>query len=513
MVNLPPALKPLVAVKTFESLQAQAGASNMKRDLDAKDVVLIGIGEIIGAGIFVITGTAAAKFAGPAIVLSFVIAGITCAFAGLCYSEMAACVPISGSAYTYAYATIGELGAWIFRFDGRVPRWCRNCAVGWSAYLCSFIETITGTELSPAFTNGALSYTDEKGFYRDESNGFVNLPAMAVVIACTVALCFGVKHSAWVNHTLCAVKLAVIFLFLFATVGYIDPKNWSPFIPGPDADGTYGIQGVFRASTSVFFAYIGFDAVSTTAQEVKNPARDMPIGIMGSLGFCTVIYILVSGTLTGISPYKLLKTAAPLSDTVKRLGLGWLSTLVSIGAISGLTSVILVSLMAQPRIFYAMAYDGLLPPVFGKINKKYGTPVIQTVISGTICALMAGFFPIDVLGDLTSAGTLFAFALVSLSVGVLRFTRPDIERPFKVPLGPVIIPALGFICSMGLVINTGGATVLRLIIWMAFGLVIYALYGRRHSVLRTGKSIEGLAKAEDFGGHGEHKASDGKEVA
>ncbi|ORZ32335.1 amino acid transporter [Catenaria anguillulae PL171] len=422
MVNLPPALKPLFAVKTYESLQAQAAASQMKRTLTAKDVTLIGIGEIIGAGIFVITGTAAAKFAGPAIVLSFVIAGITCAFAGLCYSEMAACVPIAGSAYTYAYSTCGELFGFTVGFDLMLEYLvgAATVAVGWSAYLCKFIESITGTPVSPTWTNGALSYTDEKGFYSDEKNGIANLPAIGVVMFCTLALCFGVKQSALINHVLCGTKLVVIFLFLFATVGYIQPANWSPFIPGPDADGTYGIQGVFRASTSVFFAYIGFDAVSTTAQEVKNPARDMPIGIMGSLGFCTVVYILVSGALTGISPYKLLNTAAPLSDAVIRLGMNWLATLVSIGAIAGLTSVIL-------------------------INKKYGTPLVQTMLSGSICAVMAGFLPIDVLGDLTSAGTLFAFALVSLSVGVLRFTRPDIERPFKVPLGPVIIPALGFI--------------------------------------------------------------------
>ncbi|ORZ34988.1 amino acid/polyamine transporter I [Catenaria anguillulae PL171] len=498
----------LFAVKSMETFRRDADNSGMKRSLTAKDVTLIGVGEIIGAGIFVITGKAAALHAGPAIVLSFIISGIACAFAGLCYSEMAACVPIAGSAYTYAYATTGNLVAWVIGWDLALEylAGAATVAVGWSAYLKSFLASL-GVELGNSWTNAPVAFSDDKGFFVPEDAGILNLPAMLIVAACTLVLCFGVKESAMVNHVFVAIKVSVILLFLFSTFAYIQPANWSPFIPERTEDGKYGFQGVLRASVSVFFAYIGFDAVSTCAQETKKPSRDMPIGIMGSLLFCTVLYIMVSLNLTGITNYTNLNTAAPLADAVKELGMNWLKILVSVGGVAGLSSVILVSLMAQPRIFMAMSADGFLPPAFGKVHPTYGTPMLATILSGVVCVLGAGFLPLDVLGDITSAGTLFAFFLVCISVMVLRFTRPDIERPFKVPGGPILIPVLGAASSMLLIVTTGGHTVLRLVIWCGIGLVIYGLYGYRNSHARLGEDEAKNGSAE----HLADKKGDSKE--
>ncbi|KAJ3360082.1 Cationic amino acid transporter-1 [Allomyces javanicus] len=489
-------IKSTLIVKSIENLRQDADASNMKRALTGKDVVLIGTGEIIGAGIFVITGTAAANHAGPAIILSFIISGIICAFAGLCYSEMAAVVPVSGSAYTFTYATVGELVAWMIGWDLMLEylMGAAAVAVGWSSYLVKFLHTC-GFEADPTWTSAPVTFTDADGF--STTGAIMNLPAIAISLFCTGILCFGIRQTAWVNHAAVAIKLSVILIFLFATFSYINPENWKPFIPEPHNGKDYGFKGVLRASTMVFFAYIGFDAVSTCAQEVKNPARDMPIGILGSLGLCTVLYILVSMNLTGIAPYESLNSAAPLADAVANLGMTWLRVLVGLGGVAGLSSVILVSLMAQPRIFYTMAHDGLLPAAFGKIHPKWGTPVLPTIVSGIFCAVAAGVLPIDVLGDITSAGTLFAFFLVCLSVTVLRFTRPDLPRPFKVPLGPFIIPILGAASSMGLIVTTGWPTVLRLLIWMALGMVVYVTYSYRHSRLRTGKVPEGLESVDE----------------
>ncbi|KNE71614.1 amino acid transporter [Allomyces macrogynus ATCC 38327] len=484
-------LRSIMLVKSVENLKSQAEASGLRRALTGTDVVLIGTGEIIGAGIFVITGTAAANHAGPAIILSFIISGVICAFAGLCYSEMAAAVPVSGSAYTFTYATVGELVAWMIGWDLMLEYLvgAAAVAVGWSGYLVKFLKEC-GVKSDEHWVEAPWDFSDEDGF--KSTGSYINLPAVAIALGVTVVLCLGIRQSAWVNHAAVAIKVTVILIFLCATFSYINPDNWTPFIPEPHNGKDYGFKGVLRASTMVFFAYIGFDAVSTCAQEVKNPARDMPIGILGSLGVCTVLYILVSMNLTGIAPYETLNSASPLADAVANLGMTWLRILIALGAVAGLSSVILVSLLAQPRIFSAMAQDGLLPPSFGKIHPRYKTPVLPTLVSGCFCAVAAGLLPINVLGDLTSAGTLFAFFLVCLSVTVLRFTRPDLERPFRVPLGPFVIPILGAATSMGLIVTTGWPTVLRLLIWMALGLVVYFAYGMRHSVLRTGKKPEGL---------------------
>ncbi|KAL7747364.1 hypothetical protein RI367_007267 [Sorochytrium milnesiophthora] len=511
---MPNAVRSLFARKSIEALQADADASTMRRSLTARDVVLIGVGEIIGAGIFVITGKAAAEHAGPAIVLSFVIAGIACAFAGLCYSEMASMIPVSGSAYTYTYTTIGELMAWIIGWDLMLEylMGAATVAVGWSAYLYGFFKTCGWTPDKNWF-NGPIAWTEKDGFVTSgELVGYINLPAIVVVAACTVVLVIGIKQSAMLNHAAVVLKLIVVLLFLFATFGKIHPENWRPFLVAydhaPDAKYTYGFQGVLRAATMVFFAYIGFDAVSTCAQETKRPSRDMPIGILGSLAICTVLYILVSLNLTGIRHYSdMIGSKAPLADAVQQLGMHWLSILISLGAVAGLTSVILVSLLGQPRVFHAMAYDGLLPPTFAQIHPRYGTPWIPTITSGVFCAVASAFLPLDLLGDMTSAGTLFAFALVSVSVGVLRYTRPDIERKFRVPGGPILVPFLGFAFSVTLIVTTGAMTVLRLIVWMALGLVVYACYGFRHSHIRRGTGHNLAASTSTTGpmmmGHGD----------
>ncbi|KAI9183262.1 hypothetical protein H9P43_004179 [Blastocladiella emersonii ATCC 22665] len=482
-------LRSLFMVKSVTDYQREALNSQLKRTLTAKDVTMIGIGEIIGAGIFVITGKAAALHAGPAIVLSFILSGLACAFAGLCYSEMAALVPVAGSAYTYAYATTGELLAWVIGWDLMLEylMGAATVAVGWSAYLVSFLNSL-GADIGTRWTVGPVEYSDKRGFYSDETTGIINLPAIAIVVLCTTILCLGVRHSAMFNHAMVFVKVIVIMLFLFSTVSYVKPENWSPFIPERTEDGKYGFAGVLRACVSVFFAYIGFDAVSTCAQEVKNPARDMPLGIIGSLVFCTILYILVSLCLTGIKPYTLLGTSAPLADAVKDLGMTWLKIAVSIGGVAGLTSVILVSLLAQPRVFASLAADGLLPPVFGRIHPKFGTPMVSTIVSGTFCVVAAGFLPVRD-HRVPSAGTLLAFMLVCISVSVLRFTRPDLERPFRVPLGPIIIPGLGALSAGALIVTTGVETILRLAIWMALGLVVYGGYGYRHSRLRHQRAL------------------------
>ncbi|KAL7753170.1 hypothetical protein RI367_001624 [Sorochytrium milnesiophthora] len=497
-------LRTFGARKTVESLRAQSEQSEMHRALGALDVTLIGIGEIIGAGIFVFTGKAASRMAGPAIILVYIMAGLVCGFAGLCYSEMASMIPVSGSAYTYCYATTGELIAWIIGWDLTLEYMVGAAAVSaaWSDYLMAFLK-LCGANPDPNWFASPLGWDEDhqKILTSGDGVGYINLPALLLVLVLTTVLVIGVKQSAWFNHTMVGIKISIILIFLFATFGKIDTKNWSPFfIPYDDTPGAkyvYGFQGIKSAIPHVFFAYIGFDAVSTCAQETRNPGRDMPIGIMGSLLIATVLYILVCLNLTAIVPYTSIRDASvPLVTAVSNLGMHWLGILISLGALAGLTSVVLVSLLSQPRIFASMANDGLMPAAFGKIHPRFGTPYIPTIMSGVFCAIAAAVLPVDLLGEVTSAGTLFAFALVCLSVGIMRFVRPDIQRRFRVPFGPILIPFLGFACSIALLVLSGGAPIPRVFIWMAIGLVIYGTYGYRHSKLRRGvaeKEIEDFA--------------------
>lgn len=460
------------------------GEATLKRTLTAKHLVLLGMGAVIGAGIFVLTGQAAANHAGPAIMLSFVLAGLACAFAGLCYAEFSALLPVSGSAYSYSYATLGEFIAW---FIG----WClvleylfasSTVAVGWSGYFVSFLTTTLGLPFPAELAGAPLAWQDG-GFVRT-ANMF-NLPAVMIVAAVS-GLCYvGITQSAFINGIVVAIKTAVIAAFLGFGFFYVDPANWTPFIPENVGPGQFGMDGVFRAATIVFFAYIGFDAVSTAAGEAKNPQRDMPIGILGSLAICTAIYIAVCAVLTGMLPYTELNTAKPVATALEAYpNLAWLKTAVEIGAIAGLSSVILVMLMAQPRIFYTMSRDGLLPKVFGKVHPKHQTPYVGTIVVGIAACLLAGLMPLSVLGELVSMGTLIAFATVCLGVLVLRRTRPELHRPFRVPMATIICP-LGFLSCMFLFFQSFREHWHLFVAWTIIGMAIYFLYGRRHSKLNA----------------------------
>jgi APA family basic amino acid/polyamine antiporter len=463
------------------------GHVTLRRSLTASNLVMLGIGAIIGAGIFVLTGTAAAQHAGPAIVLSFVLAGLGCLFAGLCYAEFASMIPIAGSAYTYGYATLGELLAWIIGWDLILEYLfaASTVAVGWSGYATQFLHRL-GIDLPVAFTQAPFTI---EGTHEIVATGAVlNVPAVALVALLTGLLVVGIRESATVNNFIVIVKIAIVLMVIGFGAAYVNPENWQPFIPDlvekPDGGTFGGWKGVAAGAGVIFFAYIGFDAVSTAAQEAKNPQRDLPIGILGSLVVCTVLYILMALVMTGIAHYSELNVPHPVDVAISNAGpdLEWLAVLVDVGAIAGLASVVLVMLMGQPRIFFAMARDGLLPAIFGRVHEKYQTPYIATIITGVVAMVIAGMFPIGLLGELVSIGTLFAFVVVCAGVLVLRVRNPEIPRSFKTPAVP-LVPILGIITCGYLMWGLGGPTWVRLAIWMAIGLLIYFGYGRRHSKL------------------------------
>ena len=480
---------PLFATKSVDECQADAEhGGGLKRTLSGADLVLLGIGAIIGTGIFVLTGRAAAANAGPAVALSFVVAGIASGFAGLCYAEMASMIPIAGSAYTYSYATMGELVAWIIGWDLILEYLvgAATVSVGWSGYMVAFLERVLSTDIPDAWTKAPVVWDEAtKSFHN--TGAIINLPAVLIVLLVTAILVVGIRESARFNSVIVFVKVTVVLMFIGFAAPFIRPENWQPFIPPNEtgAFGNYGVSGIFRAATMVFFAYIGFDAVSTAAQEARNPQKDLPVGILGSLVVCTILYILVSLVLTGVVHYSKLSVPHPISVGIAVTGRDWLKTAVEIGAIAGLSSVMLVMLLGQPRIFFSMANDGLFPKVAAKVHPRFGTPHITTIITGVVCAICGGVLPIDILGELTSIGTLFAFVLVSIGVMLLRLRRPDIPRAFKVPFGPYVIPIGGVISSGLLMFTATPHTIMRLFIWMALGLVIYYFYGRKHSKLRA----------------------------
>ncbi|KAL7752528.1 hypothetical protein RI367_002062 [Sorochytrium milnesiophthora] len=480
-------------VKSVDKMQAETEASQLKRELGALDVTLIGIGMIIGVGIFVMTGEAAGKYAGPAVVVSFLLASIACGLAGLCYAELAAMIPASGSAYSYAYATVGEYVAWLIGWNLVLEYVLGGATVaaGWSGYLLQLLEACN-VHPSETLLSAPVRWDSHiESFVK--GSGYLNLPAILVVVLATIVLCVGVKESTRFNHVFVAIKTLVIVLFLIVSYTKLEPKNWQPFfIPRDEVHNRYGAQGVLRAVSYVFIAYIGFDAVATTAQETRNPARDMPIGILGSLLICTLLYVMVALNLTGVRHYSQFEQShAPLAEAVAQWDMKWLSISISIGALAGLTSAVTVNLMAMPRILYSMAQDGLLPPVFARLHPKYNTPVFPTVACGLICAVAAGFLPLGILGELTSMGTLFAFTLVCISVSVLRFTRPDLKRRFRVPFGPILIPALGAVLCITIIVTSNPMGWAGLAGWMVVGTIVYAVYGFRHSRLR-----EPLTKSE-----------------
>ena len=461
---------------------AAAAESGLKRSLTATQLVMLGIGAVIGAGIFVLSGHAAAEHAGPAIVLSFIIAGIACAFAGLCYAEFAAMLPVSGSAYSYSYATLGEFVAWFIGWNLVLEYMfaASTVAVGWSGYLNSFLGHF-GAALPESLAAAPLNVVDGAIVY---TGGIVNLPAVAIIAAVS-GLCYvGITQSAFVNSIIVAIKVTVIVLFVAFAASYVNPDNWHPFIPENEGPGKFGLDGVIRGASVVFFAYIGFDAVSTAAGEAKNPQRDMPIGILGSLAICTVIYIIVALVLTGLLPYPELATPKPVATALEHYpALGWLKLVVEVGAIAGLSSVILVMLMGQPRIFLSMSNDGLLPKFFAKVHPKFQTPYLGTIIVGVFAALLAGFLPIGLLGELVSMGTLLAFATVSIGVLVLRKTRPDLPRPFRVPAAPLVC-VLGAAACLYLFWKPFTEHWHLMTGWTVIGMVIYFSYGYRNSKVR-----------------------------
>jgi len=491
--------------KHLGNLQGDS-ANELKRALSATNLTSLGIGAIIGAGIFVLTGQAAAQYAGPAIVLSFVVSGLACAFAGLCYAEFASLIPVSGSAYTYAYATLGEFLAWIIGWDLILEYLFASStvAVGWAGYVVSFVRDF-GIDIPPqltAATNTLLVDVPGAGWKAMTSTlsqdlltkgihvaslphvaAIVNIPAIFIVALMSTLLVIGIKGSARFNNVMVAVKLVVIVMFIAIGFACVNAHNWIPFIPKNTGEfGHFGFSGILRGAGVVFFAYIGFDAVSTAAQEAKNPARDMPVGILGSLGICTVLYILVAIVLTGLVSYTMLNVPDPIAVGVNAMGprMFWLRPIIKIAAIAGLSSVILVMLMGQPRIFYSMAKDGLLPPVFASVHKKFKTPYVGQILTGVAAAILAGMLPISMLGELVSIGTLLAFVIVCIGVLVLRKTKPDLHRPFKTPFVPVV-PILGVIFCLSQMIALPGNTWLRLVVWMVIGFVIYFSYGIRKS--------------------------------
>ena len=473
----------LTTRKPIAALLADAEHGGLRRALGPGALVLLGIGAIIGAGIFVLTGNVAAQHTGPALVLSMILAGIACAFAGLCYAELASMIPVAGSAYTYAYATMGEFMAWVIGWDLILEYSLASAtvALGWGANAVSLLADL-GVHVPPRLTappGTTIALADGSTV-----TALFNLPAALVILAITALLVVGVKESARTNTIIVVIKLAVLVLFVGVAVRHVRPELWQPLVPpNTGTFGEFGWSGVVRGAGIIFFAYIGFDAVSTAAQEARNPQRDLPIGILGSLAVCTVAYISVALVLTGVVHYSRLNVADPINVGIAATGVTWLGPFIKLGALAGLFSVILVNLMAQPRIFFAMSRDGFLPPIFGRIHPRFRTPHVTTTITGVLVAITAALFPIGVLGQLVSMGTLLAFAIVCAGVLVLRRTDPDLRRPFRAP-GMPWVGIAGVLVCIYLMAVLPFATWRRLLVWLAVGLAIYFLYGRRN-VQRT----------------------------
>jgi len=499
-------LRSLTATKSAEQLHAESastGGHALRRVLGPLQLVMLGVGDIIGAGIFVLAGLAAAQYGGPAILLSFVLAAIACSFAALCYAEFAAMLPVSGSAYTYAYATLGELAAWIIgcALTLEYAVGPSAVAVGWSGYVTSLLRDF-GVTVPPAFTAppGTVLVETAPRHWEILSNvvdrlaaqgidpmtlthqtAVFNLLAAFIVLVMTAVLVVGIQESARVNAAIVVIKVSVIVVFIAAGAAYVRPENWTPFVPRNTGEfGHFGYSGIVRGAAVVFFAFMGFDSVTTAAQETKHPQRDLPIGIFGSLACCAVLYILLAVVLTGVVHYPELNVPDPIAVGVDATGLTWLSPLIKLGAICGLSSVVLVGMLAQSRIFYTMANDGLLPPWVARIHPRFRTPHLTTIVTGLVMAVVAGTTSIAALGELVSMGTLFTFVIVCAGVVVLRRTRPDLARPFRTPWSPVV-PLLGVATCAYLMSGLPGETWLRLLLWMGAGLVVYAAYGRRHS--------------------------------
>jgi APA family basic amino acid/polyamine antiporter len=465
--------------KPLDELKREAESGTFERALGPLNLTTLGIGAIIGAGLFVLTGNAASQNAGPALVLSMLLAGAACAFAGICYAEMASMIPVAGSAYTYAYATLGQLVAWIIGWDLILEYSLSTAtvAVGWSGYAVGFLNNL-GISVPPELTvpRGTLiSLADGTA-----ATGVFNVPATLVVLAVTALLIIGIRESANFNSAIVVIKVAVLLVFIAVGVNYINPDNWKPFVPENTGQfGHFGWSGVLRGAGVIFFAYIGFDAVSTAAQEARNPQRDLPIGILASLIICTIIYVAVALVLTGLVPYQDLAVPNPISVGIAATGMRWLEPVINIGAVCGLSSVMLVTLLGQSRIFFSMSRDGLLPPVFQKVHPRFRTPWLGTLLTGSIVAVAAGLVDISTLGTLTSMGTLLAFVIVCGGVLILRYRAPELQRPFRTP-GMPWFPIIGILICFYLMVGLPLSTWIRLVIWLAVGMLIYLGYSHRN---------------------------------
>jgi APA family basic amino acid/polyamine antiporter len=512
-------LSRLFARKSVEQMHAEHEHGELKKSLGATNLVLLGIGCIIGTGIFVLTGRAAAQFAGPAIMISFVITGTLCALVALSYAELASAIPVSGSAYSYSYASMGEIVAWIMGLLLILEYGlaASTVAVGWSGYVMSFLNDL-GLGLPPALRGAPGTSITDFATGTVIGTGAMDLPAIIGIAAVTGLLVLGVSESALVNNIIVAIKVTVVIAFIVIGAFFVNPDLWSPLVPAPQpplpdgasADlwsqigsalwavvtaqntGQYGVSGIITAAATIFFAYIGFEAVSTAGAESRNPAKDMPIGIIGSLLICTVLYILTSAVLVGIVPYTDLNDAAPIAKAVNQIGLPWFAVLVKIGAIAGLSSVMLVLLYGQTRIFYTMARDGLIPPVFARVHPKFRTPWINTLLVGVLACGFAGFMGLDALANLTNVGTLFAFSIVCVTVLYLRYAHPKMRRPFKTPLFP-LTPLLGAVMCLFLLMSLMAHDATRnfFLIYLAGGTVLYFAYGMWNSKLAKGIVIRG----------------------
>lgn len=462
--------------KSVHEILADNGGENaqLKRAMGPISLTALGIGGIIGAGIFVLTGTVAAKFAGPGVVISFALSGLACAFVALCYAELASLIPVSGSAYTYTYATLGEVFAWIIGWDLVLEYGlgAATVAVGWAGYFNRVLHGI-GIDLPVAWTTAYFADPAHHGGV----HGVFNLPAAVVVLLLSLLLARGTRESSLFNNIIVLIKVAVVLIVIIFGVSYVNVANWTPFVPENTGEfGHYGWSGVLRGASVVFFSYIGFDAVSTAAQEAKLPQRDVPIGIIASLAICTLLFIGVAAVATGVVHYGALNVPDPIAVAMDATGLSWMAWVVKLGALAGLTTVILALLFGQTRVFYAMATDGLLPPVFAKLHAVWRTPAISQMVVGVLVAIAAGLFPIEILDEMVSIGTLSAFALVCGAVLHLRRSSPDLHRPFRAP-GIPWVPILGIFSCLALMAALPIETWIRLFVWMAAGLTFYFFYG------------------------------------
>ncbi|MCI0382719.1 MAG: amino acid permease [Chlamydiae bacterium] len=482
-------VKGLFAKKSIHDLidEATSKKDGLQRSLGPLSLTTMGIGAIIGAGIFVLTGQAAASYAGPAVMISFILSAILCIFAALCYAEFASLIPIAGSAYSYAYATMGEFTAWTIGWGLTLEYLFSSAtvAVGWSGYFTSFLQDFN-LFIPEKWTTSTFAYHVVDGWKM--SGSILNLPAMCIMGFIGIMIALGIRAAASFNNLMVVIKLGVIVLFLACGIFYVNSANWVPFIPeNTGIFGQFGWSGIFRGAGVVFFAYIGFDAVSTLAQEARNPQKDLPIGMIGSLGISAIVYVFIALVLTGIVSYTLLGVAAPFSVAVDALGAKflWLRFVVKIAILAGLTSVVLVMLLGQTRIFYSMSRDGLLPKFFGKVNKTFHTPFINTLLVTAFGSVICGIFPVEILGQLVSMGTLLAFAIVCFGVLILRYKQPSLKRPFKVPFSPWV-PLMGTAACITQMVVLPKVTWVQLVSWMFIGCLIYFSYGVRHSKLRKG---------------------------